>query len=43
MKVRNSLEKICPKCIIVLREGVQRVICKSSPKHKQRQKGGVNK
>jgi len=36
MKVRSSVRAICPKCKIVRRKGVVRVICKD-PKHKQRQ------
>jgi large subunit ribosomal protein L36 len=36
MKVRPSVRKICPKCKIVKRKGVVRVIC-TDPKHKQRQ------
>lgn len=36
MKVRSSVRKICPKCKIVRRQGVVRVIC-VDPKHKQRQ------
>ena len=36
MKVRASVKKMCPKCKLVHREGVVRVIC-SNPKHKQRQ------
>ncbi|MBU0570996.1 MAG: 50S ribosomal protein L36 [Candidatus Omnitrophica bacterium] len=36
MKVRASVRKICPKCKIVKRKGVVRVIC-VEPKHKQRQ------
>jgi large subunit ribosomal protein L36 len=36
MKVRSSVRKICPKCKIVKRNGVVRVIC-VEPKHKQRQ------
>lgn len=36
MKVRASVKKICPKCKIIKREGVIRVICQN-PKHKQRQ------
>ncbi|MBF0215408.1 MAG: 50S ribosomal protein L36 [Candidatus Omnitrophica bacterium] len=36
MKVRSSVRKICPKCKIVKRDNVVRVIC-SEPKHKQRQ------
>lgn len=36
MKVRSSVRKICPKCKIVRRKGVVRIICQD-PKHKQRQ------
>ena len=36
MKVRSSVKRICPKCKIVRRRGVVRVICEN-PKHKQRQ------
>ena len=36
MKVRSSVKRICPKCKIVRRQGVVRVICEN-PKHKQRQ------
>ncbi len=36
MKVRSSVKPICPKCKVIKREGVVRVIC-SNPKHKQRQ------
>ncbi|MCM8779423.1 MAG: 50S ribosomal protein L36 [Candidatus Omnitrophica bacterium] len=36
MKVRASVKKICPRCKIVRRRGVVRVIC-FNPKHKQRQ------
>jgi large subunit ribosomal protein L36 len=36
MKVRSSVRKICPKCKIVRRKGVVRIIC-ANPKHKQRQ------
>jgi len=36
MKVRASVKKICPKCKIVKRKGVVRVICEN-PRHKQRQ------
>ena len=36
MKVRDSVKKICNKCVIVKRKGVVRVIC-SDPRHKQRQ------
>ncbi|MCT4617751.1 MAG: 50S ribosomal protein L36 [Candidatus Gracilibacteria bacterium] len=37
MKVRPSVKKICPKCKVIRRKGVLRVICDSDPKHKQRQ------
>ena len=37
MKVRASVKKICANCKVVKRKGVLRVLCKSSPKHKQRQ------
>ena len=36
MKVRASAKKICPKCKIVKRKGVVRVICENK-RHKQRQ------
>ncbi|MEK7642484.1 MAG: 50S ribosomal protein L36 [Patescibacteria group bacterium] len=37
MKVKASVKKICSKCKTVRRRGVLFVICKSNPKHKQRQ------
>jgi ribosomal protein L36 len=37
MKVRASVKKMCEKCKVIRREGVVRVICSKSPKHKQRQ------
>jgi large subunit ribosomal protein L36 len=37
MKVRASVKKMCDSCKIVKRNGVVRVICKKTPKHKQRQ------
>ncbi len=37
MKVRASVKKICDKCKVIKRNWVIRVICKSDPKHKQRQ------
>ena len=37
MKVRSSVKKICTECKVVKRKGVLRVICKTNPKHKQRQ------
>ncbi len=36
MKIRPSVKKLCPKCKIVRRQGVLRVICEN-PRHKQRQ------
>jgi large subunit ribosomal protein L36 len=36
MKVRSSVKKMCPKCKVVRRKGVVRVISEN-PKHKQRQ------
>jgi large subunit ribosomal protein L36 len=36
MKVRSSVKPICPKCRVVRRRGVVRIIC-VNPKHKQRQ------
>ena len=37
MKVRASVKKICRDCKIVRRKGVLFVICKTDPKHKQKQ------
>ncbi|MBK9795065.1 MAG: 50S ribosomal protein L36 [Holophagaceae bacterium] len=37
MKVRPSIKKLCEHCKVVRREGVNRIICKKNPKHKQRQ------
>jgi large subunit ribosomal protein L36 len=37
VKVRSSVKPICEHCKVVRRRGVLRVICKRSPKHKQRQ------
>lgn len=37
MKVRASVKRICENCKVVRRRGVVRVICKTNPKHKQRQ------
>jgi large subunit ribosomal protein L36 len=36
MKVRSSVKKICPKCKIIRRKNVVRVIC-INLRHKQRQ------
>ncbi len=37
MKVRASVKKICRNCQVVRRKGIVRIICKTDPKHKQRQ------
>ncbi|HMB01315.1 MAG TPA: 50S ribosomal protein L36 [Spirochaetota bacterium] len=37
MKVRSSIKKLCKSCRIIKRNGVLRVICKSNPRHKQKQ------
>ena len=37
MKVKASVKKICRNCKIVRRNGVLFVICKTDPKHKQKQ------
>jgi len=37
MKVRVSVKKVCEKCKVIRRRGIVRVICKSNPRHKQRQ------
>ncbi|MCB0392410.1 MAG: 50S ribosomal protein L36 [Bdellovibrionales bacterium] len=36
MKVRASVKKMCPKCKLIKRQGIIRVICEN-PKHKQKQ------
>jgi large subunit ribosomal protein L36 len=36
MKVRASVKKMCPKCKVVKRKGVVRIICENR-RHKQRQ------
>ncbi|RLC81505.1 MAG: 50S ribosomal protein L36 [Chloroflexi bacterium] len=36
MKVSPSVKRLCPKCKIIRRRGVVRVLCEN-PKHKQRQ------
>ena len=41
MKVRPSVKKMCPKCKIIKRKGVVRIIC-DTPKHKQRQGNNGN-
>ncbi|QJC38174.1 50S ribosomal protein L36 [Enterobacteriaceae endosymbiont of Donacia marginata] len=37
MKVRASIKKICRNCKIIRRNRVIYVVCKTDPKHKQRQ------
>ncbi|MBI5356016.1 50S ribosomal protein L36 [Candidatus Collierbacteria bacterium] len=37
MKVQSSIKKRCNNCITVRRRGVLYVLCKSNPRHKQRQ------
>jgi large subunit ribosomal protein L36 len=37
MKVRASVKKMCRDCKVVRRNGAVRIICKSEPRHKQRQ------
>ncbi|WP_072013856.1 50S ribosomal protein L36 [Myxosarcina sp. GI1] len=37
MKVRPSVKKMCDKCRVIRRRGRVMVICKTNPKHKQRQ------
>ena len=36
MKVRASVKPICPKCKVIKRKGVVRLICENT-NHKQRQ------
>ena len=36
MKVRASVKKMCPKCKVIKRKGIIRIICEVK-KHKQRQ------
>lgn len=37
MKVQPSVKPICDSCEIIRRNGRVMVICKSNPRHKQRQ------
>ncbi|AKC60382.1 50S ribosomal protein L36 [Blochmannia endosymbiont of Camponotus (Colobopsis) obliquus] len=37
MKVRASVKKLCRNCRMLKRHGVIRVVCRSEPRHKQRQ------
>ncbi|MCX5925278.1 MAG: 50S ribosomal protein L36 [Candidatus Dependentiae bacterium] len=37
MKVRTSVKRMCNECQVIKRKGIVRIVCKKSPKHKQRQ------
>ena len=37
MKVQASIKKRCSKCKLVIRKRRRYIICKQSPRHKQRQ------
>ncbi len=37
MRVKASVKKMCPKCIVVRRDGVVRVVCKADKRHNQKQ------
>ncbi len=37
MKVKASVKKICPKCMIVRRKSRVMVVCTANARHKQRQ------
>ncbi|MCY3540784.1 MAG: 50S ribosomal protein L36 [Gammaproteobacteria bacterium] len=37
MKVRASVKRMCRNCKVVRRKGRVYVICKTEPRHKQRQ------
>ena len=37
MKVRTSVKKMCSNCRVIKRKGIVRIICKTNPRHKQRQ------
>ncbi|MCL2621922.1 MAG: 50S ribosomal protein L36 [Firmicutes bacterium] len=37
MKVRTGVKPMCSDCKVIKREGKVMVICKKSPKHKQKQ------
>ncbi|MDD5318447.1 MAG: 50S ribosomal protein L36 [Candidatus Pacebacteria bacterium] len=37
MKVKTSVKAMCAKCKVVRRKGYLYVVCKSNPRHKQRQ------
>jgi large subunit ribosomal protein L36 len=37
VKVKPSVKRICNKCRVIRRHGRVMVICKTDPRHKQRQ------
>ncbi|MEK7170435.1 MAG: 50S ribosomal protein L36 [Patescibacteria group bacterium] len=37
MRVKASVKKVCAECKVIRRKGVVFVLCKSNPRHKQRQ------
>ncbi|MDO8619957.1 MAG: 50S ribosomal protein L36 [bacterium] len=37
MRVKASVKKICAQCKVLRRKGYVYVLCKSNPRHKQRQ------
>ncbi|KAL0033316.1 hypothetical protein WJX77_003326 [Trebouxia sp. C0004] len=37
MRVRSAIKKLCDSCKVVKRRGKLYIVCKASPKHKQRQ------
>lgn len=37
MKVKASVKKVCRDCKVIRRHGHVMVVCKSEPRHKQRQ------
>ncbi|MDP1625024.1 MAG: 50S ribosomal protein L36 [bacterium] len=37
MRVKSSVKKKCANCKVVRRKGAIFVVCKSNPRHKQRQ------
>ncbi|MDO8579265.1 MAG: 50S ribosomal protein L36 [bacterium] len=37
MRVKSSVKKKCAKCLVVRRKGYVYIVCKSNPRHKQRQ------
>ncbi|HEY4500173.1 MAG: 50S ribosomal protein L36 [Patescibacteria group bacterium] len=37
MRVKSSVKKKCANCLVVRRKGYVYIVCKSNPRHKQRQ------